>query len=206
MIMVWKWRPSCLLPGEKPPSTSQDIWSEERTWPSDTVHREPLPASGTVDSRPCLLCIEGKNVDIGLQRHPCDHDPEPRAVKGVRRTGCELTCISCMWYDSRARRNRNANACQSSRAGYGLHPLHLPFICGEDEIPDDIVRSSKKRPAQPIKDPFHLFLDNPIYMTTPELEAIRGQSSAASLPTGPVMAEPFISPLGLTMTPALSSK
>src|SRR5690349_10075096 len=58
-----------------------------------------------------------------------------------------------------------------------------------------------------------------LYITTPELLAIRcdrsvrllslgvgvirlerltGQSSAASLPTGPVMAEPFISPLGLT--------
>jgi hypothetical protein len=62
------------------------------------------------------------------------------------------------------------------------------------------------------------------HMTTPELEAIRGQSSAASFATGPVMAEPFISPLGLTIcagqpiqsshmcwllpltTPALSSK
>ena len=37
-------------------------------------------------------------------------------------------------------------------------------------------------------------------------EAIRGHRSAHSLATGPVMAEPFISPLGLTMTPALSSK
>jgi hypothetical protein len=36
-------------------------------------------------------------------------------------------------------------------------------------------------------------------MTTPELEAIRGHSSAASFATGPVMAEPFISPLGLTI-------
>jgi hypothetical protein len=36
-------------------------------------------------------------------------------------------------------------------------------------------------------------------MTTPELDAIRGQSSAASFATGPVMAEPFISPLGLTI-------
>lgn len=63
----------------------------------------------------------------------------------------------------------------------------------------------------------------PFYMTTPELLAIRweendqyllcikqegegfrrekltGQSSAASFPTGPVIAEPFISPLGLTI-------
>lgn len=29
--------------------------------------------------------------------------------------------------------------------------------------------------------------------------ALTGQSSAASFPTGPVMAEPFISPLGLTI-------
>jgi hypothetical protein len=36
-------------------------------------------------------------------------------------------------------------------------------------------------------------------MTTPELEAIRGHSSAASFATGPVMADPFISPLGLTI-------
>merc|ERR1719498_800776 len=38
------------------------------------------------------------------------------------------------------------------------------------------------------------------------LEAIFGQSSAHSLATGPWMAEPFISPLSFTMTPALSSK
>ena len=53
------------------------------------------------------------------------------------------------------------------------------------------------------------------HITTPEFEAIRcgsldfvsleatkkltGHSSAASLPTGPVMAEPFISPFGLTI-------
>jgi hypothetical protein len=36
-------------------------------------------------------------------------------------------------------------------------------------------------------------------MTTPELDAIRGHSSAASFATGPVMADPFISPLGLTI-------
>ena len=44
------------------------------------------------------------------------------------------------------------------------------------------------------------------YTIEAALEAILGQSSAASLPTGPVMAEPFISPFGLTMTPALSTK
>jgi hypothetical protein len=36
----------------------------------------------------------------------------------------------------------------------------------------------------------------------PAAEAIRGQRSAHSLATGPVMAEPFISPLGFTITPA----
>ena len=35
-------------------------------------------------------------------------------------------------------------------------------------------------------------------------EAILGQRSAASFATGPVIPDPFISPLGLTMTPALS--
>ena len=40
----------------------------------------------------------------------------------------------------------------------------------------------------------------------PAAEAIRGQESAHSLAMGPVIADPFISPLGLTMTPALSSK
>jgi len=48
--------------------------------------------------------------------------------------------------------------------------------------------------------------NNANHITTPELLAIRGQSSAASFPTGPVIAEPFISPFGLTITPALSSK
>ena len=42
------------------------------------------------------------------------------------------------------------------------------------------------------------------YKTVPAAEAILGHKSADSLPTGPVMAEPFISPLGLTITPALS--
>ena len=42
--------------------------------------------------------------------------------------------------------------------------------------------------------------------TEPAADAILGHNSAASLATGPVMAEPFISPLGLTITPALSSK
>lgn len=37
-------------------------------------------------------------------------------------------------------------------------------------------------------------------------DAIRGHKSAHSLATGPVIAEPFISPLLLTITPALSSK
>merc|ERR1719327_296017 len=38
------------------------------------------------------------------------------------------------------------------------------------------------------------------------VEAIFGHNSAHSLATGPVIAEPFISPLSFTMTPALSSK
>ena len=40
----------------------------------------------------------------------------------------------------------------------------------------------------------------------PALDAILGHKSAHSLATGPVMADPFISPLGFTMTPALSSQ
>ena len=36
-------------------------------------------------------------------------------------------------------------------------------------------------------------------------EAILGHRSAASLATGPVIPDPFISPLGFTITPALSS-
>ena len=43
-----------------------------------------------------------------------------------------------------------------------------------------------------------------VYATDGDALAIRGHSSAHSLHTGPVMAEPFISPLGLTITPALS--
>merc|ERR1712038_1154689 len=42
--------------------------------------------------------------------------------------------------------------------------------------------------------------------TDEALEAILGHNSAASLATGPVMADPFISPSSLIMTPALSSK
>ena len=49
-------------------------------------------------------------------------------------------------------------------------------------------------------------IHNPwIRTTVPEDEAIRGHRSAHSLPTGPVIAEPFISPFGLTITPALSN-
>jgi len=40
----------------------------------------------------------------------------------------------------------------------------------------------------------------------PAFDAILGHNSAHSFDTGPVIAEPFISPLLLTMTPALSSK
>lgn len=40
----------------------------------------------------------------------------------------------------------------------------------------------------------------------PALDAVLGHKSAHSSATGPVMAEPFISPLLFTMTPALSSK
>ena len=44
----------------------------------------------------------------------------------------------------------------------------------------------------------------PNQSTEPLLAAILGHRSAASFPTGPVIADPFISPLGLIMTPALS--
>merc|ERR1719216_785261 len=40
----------------------------------------------------------------------------------------------------------------------------------------------------------------------PACDAILGHKSAHSLETGPVMADPFISPLLFTITPALSSK
>ncbi len=43
-------------------------------------------------------------------------------------------------------------------------------------------------------------------MTDPAAEAIFGHKSAASLATGPVIYDPFISPLGSIMTPALSSQ
>jgi len=78
------------------------------------------------------------------------------------------------------------------------HPINAVRLYPED--PEKLESSRKKTP----------------HMTTPELLAIRwgecqqspymfrrsiltGQSSAASFPTGPVMAEPFISPLGLTI-------
>jgi len=44
------------------------------------------------------------------------------------------------------------------------------------------------------------------YAMLPALDAILGHRSAHSFDTGPVMAEPFISPLLFTITPALSSK
>ena len=96
---------------------------------------------------------------------------------------------------------------------------------------NDFLCLIRSKPPQSIRTPYHhpillqkiFFFPEILYMTTPELEAIRyrssalipqtkirriltGQSSAASLPTGPVIADPFISPFGLTMTPALSSK
>jgi len=45
-----------------------------------------------------------------------------------------------------------------------------------------------------------------LYAILPAFDAILGHRSAHSFETGPVIAEPFISPLLLTMTPALSSK
>lgn len=58
---------------------------------------------------------------------------------------------------------------------------------------------------------FHVFYLNlehegVAYAIELEFEAIRGHKSEHSLATGPVIAEPFISPLLFTMTPALSSK
>lgn len=44
------------------------------------------------------------------------------------------------------------------------------------------------------------------YKTDPAADATRGHKSAHSLAIGPVTALPFISPFGLTITPALSSK
>lgn len=59
--------------------------------------------------------------------------------------------------------------------------------------------SQVRRNSSGIVDFWLILFGFSLYMTTPELEAIRGQSSAASLPTGPVMADPFISPLALTI-------
>jgi len=53
---------------------------------------------------------------------------------------------------------------------------------------------------------FHPMLVGMFYAMLPAFDAILGHRSAHSLETGPVIAEPFISPLLLTMTPALSSK
>ena len=44
------------------------------------------------------------------------------------------------------------------------------------------------------------------YTTELAFDAILGNSSAHSLAIGPVIADPFISPFGFKMTPALSSK
>ena len=44
------------------------------------------------------------------------------------------------------------------------------------------------------------------YRIEPEFDAILGHISAHSLATGPATADPFISPLLLTITAALSSK
>ena len=43
-------------------------------------------------------------------------------------------------------------------------------------------------------------------MTEPAVLAILGHKSAASLATGPVIWDPFMSPLLVIMTPALSSQ
>src|SRR4051812_965804 len=61
-------------------------------------------------------------------------------------------------------------------------------------------------PTPPFLQPSPLPFSILHHITTPELLAILGHSSAASLPTGPVIALPFISPFGFTITPALSSK
>lgn len=45
-----------------------------------------------------------------------------------------------------------------------------------------------------------------VQIIEPAFEAILGQSSAHSLATGPVTADPFISPFGFTITPALSTR
>jgi hypothetical protein len=64
------------------------------------------------------------------------------------------------------------------------------------------VQSFDRTPHQPVAN-----MDlNRNQKIEPALEATLGQSSAHSLATGPVMEVPFISPLLLAMTPALSSQ
>lgn len=53
---------------------------------------------------------------------------------------------------------------------------------------------------------FFRFSSRQFYTMVLLAAAIRGHRSAHSLATGPVMAEPFISPFTFTITPALSSK
>lgn len=51
----------------------------------------------------------------------------------------------------------------------------------------------------------YIYIVNLNQRTEPAADAIFGHKSAASLPTGPVIADPFISPFGLIITPALSN-
>jgi len=90
----------------------------------------------------------------------------------------------------------------SSRVLIESTPLSVG-VCLESHATDTLIMANSLSP-------YHLCRkqnsSHVPYITTPALLAIRGHSSAASFATGPVIAEPFISPLGLTMTPALSSK
>jgi hypothetical protein len=117
----------------------------------------------------------------------------------------------------------------------GYHTIELPVACSEYYAGQIFKRFSGECSSMAMIDRQYKHTGTRVHereksrrgdtqTTVPAFDAIRGQRSAYekssalgiaendmdvrthSFATGPVMAEPFISPFGLTMTPALSSK
>ena len=86
-------------------------------------------------------------------------------------------------------RRRVAHPPESGKTAWSIGVL----MCFLEQTGNILIHNSENSSQQPV------------YQMELAEEAILGQRSAASLATGPVIPDPFISPLGFTITPALSN-
>ena len=108
------------------------------------------------------------------------------------------------WRREAVMKTRAVSATEHGGNGFGRRVPHPPesgetarsagvLMCFLEQTGDILIHNSENSSPQTA------------YQMELAEEAILGHRSAASLATGPVIPDPFISPLGFTITPALSS-